>query len=259
MSIAMPLFDSHCHLDDSRFDEDREALIESLPGAGIEACLTCASDIATSKSGIALAQRYPFIYASAGIHPHEAGKATAEDLAALPSLLRQPKVVALGEIGLDFHYDFSPRDIQREVFLTQLEMARGLGLPAVFHVREAHGEMLSLLEARRGSLPGGVMHSYSGSAESAKQYLDLGFYIAFSGTLTFKNAEKVRRAAQAVPLDRLLIETDSPYLAPVPFRGKRNNPAFVRQVCEQLAALFGMAAEEMARITRDNARALFGV
>ncbi len=259
MSGEALLFDSHCHLDDPRFDEDRERLIEGLPGEGIFACLTCASDMATSRQAIALAERWPFIYASAGIHPHEAGKASPQDMAELPVLLQQKKVVALGEIGLDFHYDFSPRDVQREVFLTQLEMARALDLPAIFHVREAHGEMLALLEARRGRLPGGVMHSYSGSTESTKQYLDLGFYISFSGTITFKNAEKVRRAAQAVPLDRLLIETDSPYLAPVPFRGRRNNPAHVRQVCEQLAALFGMAPEEMARITRDNARALFGV
>ncbi len=259
MSMEALLFDSHCHLDDARFDGDREALIEGLPAAGISACLTCASDLASSKAAHALALRYPFLYASAGIHPHEAARAGGEDLAALPDLLRREKVVALGEIGLDFHYDFSPRDVQRELFLAQLDLAREMKLPAVFHVREAHGEMLSLLQARKGRLPGGVMHSYSGSRESARQYLDLGFYISFSGTITFKNAQKVREAALLVPPDRLLIETDSPYLAPVPCRGQRNNPAMVRQVCGQLAELFGKSWEEMARITRDNARALFGL
>lgn len=259
MSGEALLFDSHCHLDDPRFDEDREELIQSLPGEGVCACLSVACDIPTTRLTIEIAERYPFVYATAGIHPHDAGKAGAEDLAVLPSLLEHEKVVALGEIGLDYHYDFSPRDVQREVFLAQLDLAYEMKKPVIFHVRESHGDMLTLLENRKGRLPGGVMHSFSGSAESAKQYLNMGFYISFSGSVTFKNAEKVRRAAQAVPLERLLIETDSPYLTPAPFRGKRNNPALVRHVCAQLAELFEMPWEEMARVTRDNARALFGL
>jgi len=253
------LFDTHCHLDDPRFDEDREALIGGLPAEGIDACLTCGSDLATSRAAIALAERYPFVYAAAGIHPHEAAKAGPEVMETLGQLLQHPKVVALGEIGLDFHYDFSPRPVQREILLNQLALAREKKKPVVLHVREAQGEMLSLLGDLAGRLPAGVLHSYSGSAESARQYLQMGFYISFSGTITFKNAENVRRAALAVPLDRLLIETDCPYLAPVPHRGKRNNPALVRHVCAQLAALFEMLPEEMARITRENARRLFGL
>jgi TatD DNase family protein len=253
------LFDTHCHLDDRRFDEDREALINSLPDAGVYACLSCGSDLETSRASIAIAERYPFIYAAAGIHPHEAAKAGEGDLDMLIPLLAHPKVLALGEIGLDFHYDFSPRDVQRKWLLAQLDLAYTLGKPMVLHVREAQGEMTSLLQERKGRLPGGVLHSYSGSAESAQQYLDMGLYISFSGSVTFKNADNLRRAARVVPLDRLLIETDSPYLTPVPFRGKRNNPALVRHVCETLAELFEMPYEDMARITRDNARRLLGV
>ena len=253
------LFDTHCHLDDEKFDGDRDELIESLPAEGIFACLTCGSDLATSRASLDLAERYPFVYAAAGIHPHEAAKAIPEDLSAMEGLLKKPKVVALGEIGLDYHYDFSPRDVQRELLINQLDLAYQLKKPVILHVREAQGDMLSLLSERRERLSGGVLHSYSGSAESARQYLDMGFYISFSGSLTFKNADNLRRAALAVPLDRLLIETDSPYLAPVPFRGRRNNPGMVRQVCEKLAALFEMPPEDMAKITRDNARRLFAV
>ncbi len=259
MSMQGLYFDTHCHLVDERFDEDREALIESLPGEGVFACLACGCSLESSRASLELARQYPFVYAAAGIHPHEAAEASQDDLKALPALLSDPRVVALGEIGLDFYYDFSPRDVQRELLHQQLDLAYEMGKPVLLHVRDAQGEMLSLLEGRRGRLSGGVLHSYSGSAESVRQYLDLGFYISFSGTVTFKNAVNVQRAARAVPLDRLLIETDSPYLAPVPMRGRRNNPALVRHVSEKLAELFDMPAEEMARATRDNACRLFGI
>lgn len=259
MSESRLLFDTHCHLDDPRFDEDRDALIHNLPGEGVHACLTCGCDLVSSRASIELARKHPCVFAAAGIHPHEAAKARREDLDALPALLADPRAVALGEIGLDFYYDFSPREVQRDLLTKQLDLAYELNKPVVLHVRDAHGEMISLLENRRARLPGGVLHSYSGSAESAGQYLAMGFHISFSGTITFKNADKVRRAALAVPLDRLLIETDSPYLAPVPHRGQRNNPALVRHVCDKLAALFDMPSEDMARITRDNAQRLFGI
>lgn len=253
------LFDTHSHLDDPQFDEDREGLIQSLPGEGIHACLTCGCDLAYSRASIELARKYPFVYAAVGIHPHEAAKARPEDLDTLSGLLLDPRVVALGEIGLDYYYGFAPREVQRELLNKQLDLAFEMKKPVVLHVREAHGEMISLLEERKGRLPGGVLHSYSGSAESARQYLEMGFFISFSGTVTFKNAENVRRAALAVPLDRLLIETDSPYLAPVPHRGKRNTPALVRHVRDKLAELFDMPPDDMARITRDNAIGLFGI
>ena len=251
------LFDTHCHLDDPKFDEDRDALMQNLPGEGIYACLSCGCDLAYSRASAALARKYSFVYAAAGIHPHEAAKVHPGDLDALIALFADPRVVALGEIGLDYYYDFAPRKVQRDLLAEQLNLAYNMKKPVVLHVREAQGEMISLLEERRGKLPGGVLHSYSGSAESARQYLEMGFYISFSGAVTFKNAEKVRRAALAVPLDRILIETDSPYLSPVPHRGKRNTPALVRHVCDKLAELFEMVPEDMARITRDNALRLF--
>lgn len=253
------LFDSHCHLDDSQFDPDRGLLLEDLPRQGVAACLTCGSDPATSRASLDLAERHGYIYAAAGIHPHEASKAKPGDLADIRELLAHPKAVALGEIGLDFHYDFSPRDVQEELLIKQLDLAAELEKPVVLHVREAHGAMLDILRARRGSLPGGVMHCFSGSAESALEYEKLGFHISFAGSLTFKNAQKLQAAAQAVSPERLLIETDSPYLSPVPFRGKRNNPARVAEVCRLLAQLRETSFEEMAELTLRNACSLFGL
>lgn len=253
------LFDSHCHLDDGQFDADRETMIESMPAQGVAACLTCGSDVASSGASLHLASQHEFIFAAAGIHPHEASKSKPDDLTAIERMLSEPKVLALGEIGLDFYYDFSPRDVQEELLSRQLDLAYRLGKPVVLHVREAHGAMLSLLRARQDRLPGGVLHCFSGSAESAAEYEKLGFYISFAGSLTFKNAQKLQTAAMAVSLDRLLIETDSPYLSPVPFRGKRNEPGRVAEVCRFLAQLRGMAYEEMAELTFRNACRLFGI
>lgn len=253
------LFDSHAHLDAPQFDVDRDALLVSLPEQGIAACLTCGSDVASSRASIALAEQHDFIYAAAGIHPHEVAKAGAGDLEEVVSMLAHPKVLALGEIGLDFYYDFSPRELQEEYFKKQLDIAYELGKPVVIHVREAHGATIDLLTKNRGNLPSGVLHCYSGSAESVKVYEKLGFYISFAGSVTFKNADKLRLAAQAVSLDRLLIETDSPYLAPVPHRGKRNDPGKVREVCQLLADLRGMPYEDMAALTCRNACRLLGL
>lgn len=251
------LFDSHAHLDASQFDEDREALLASLPGQGIAACLTCGSDAASSRASVALAEQHDYVYAAVGIHPHEVAKAREEDLNAISDMLAHPKVVALGEIGLDFYYDFAPRDLQEEFFTRQLQIAYELGKPVVIHVREAHGATIDLLTKNKDHLPAGVLHCYSGSAESVAVYEKLGFHISFAGSVTFKNAEKLRLAAQAVRSDRLLIETDSPYLAPVPYRGKRNDPSKVREVCSLLADLRGISFEEMAALTCRNACALF--
>lgn len=253
------LFDSHCHLDDEKFNEDRESLLASLSGLGISACLTCGSDLASSKACADLAQAYSFVYAAAGIHPHQAAEAAPSDLEGVKSLLKQDKVVALGEIGLDFYYDFSPKALQEELLIKQLDLALELGLPVVLHVREAHGRMLDIMRSRKDRLPGGVLHCFSGSAESAREYEHLGFYISFAGSLTFKNAHNLREAAMAVSPDRLLIETDSPYLAPVPYRGKRNDPSKVREVCALLAEIRGMSVDEMARLTCRNACELFRI
>lgn len=256
---SLRLFDSHCHLDDARFDEDRDRMIQALPAQGLAYCLTVGSDLDSSRRSLQLAHQYPFIYAAAGVHPHEAAKAPVDYLLQVRELLGQKKVVALGEIGLDYHYDFSPRDVQRRVLTEQLDLAYELRMPVIVHVREAHGDMIDLLRDRADRLPGGVLHCFSGSAESAQEYVRLGFYISFAGPVTFKNAGKLLAAAQAVPLEKLLIETDSPYLSPVPLRGKRNTPAHVRHVCERLAELRDLSAEDMAGITCRNAMALFGI
>jgi len=259
LSVTALLFDSHCHLDDTRFDDDRDELIAGLPDQGVFACLSCGSDVTTSKASLTLAERWPFIWAAAGIHPHEASKAEEEDFLEIEKLLNARKVRALGEIGLDFHYDFSPRMTQERVLLRQLDMAYKKNLPVVLHVREAHGAMLDILGSRAGKLPKGVLHCFSGSAESAVEYQRLGFYISFAGSVTFKNAGKLRLAAQAVQADRLLIETDSPYLAPEPFRGKRNDPSKVREVCRVLAELLGVSCAAMAELTLKNACNLFDI
>lgn len=259
MSQLITLFDSHCHLDAEQFDADRDAVIRALPGFGIVACLTCGSDIATSKAAIALAEQYPFVYAAAGIHPHEVAKASFDELDEVEALLSHPKVVALGEIGLDHYYDFSPRGLQEEFLVLQLQIAKKHNKPVILHVREAHGAMIDLLTQHKDSLPKGVLHCYSGSAESVAVYEKLGFHISFAGSLTFKNTQKLRLAAEAVSSDRLLIETDSPYLAPVPHRGKRNHPGLVGEVCRLLADIRGMSAEDLAALTCRNACALFGL
>lgn len=253
------LFDSHCHLDDEQFEGDREQIIAALPEQGMRHCVTVGSDLASSQRCIALAAQYSFIYAAAGVHPHVAEKAPVDYLAHLDTLLRRPKVVALGEIGLDYHYDFSPRDKQKEILLAQMDMAYSHKLPVILHVRDAHGDLLTLLRERKGRHAGGIIHCFSGSRESALEYEALGFHISFSGSLTFKNAAKLRAAAQAVEENRLLIETDSPYLAPVPMRGRRNQPGLVEHVCAFLAELRGKAPQEMADITCDNAMRLFNI
>ncbi len=226
----MRLFDSHCHLDDQKFDDDRHELIQSLPAQGLAYCLTVGSNISSSENSLQLAQQYDFIYAGAGVHPHEAEKAPLDYLKHLDIILEQKKAVALGEIGLDYHYDFSPRDIQRKLLEEQLDLAYQKNLPVVLHVREAHGDMIDILKMHSSRLSGGVLHCFSGSAESALEYVKLGFYMSFAGPVTFKNAGKLTLAAQAVPMDRLMIETDSPYLAPVPERGKRNDPSKVKYI-----------------------------
>jgi TatD DNase family protein len=253
------LFDSHAHLDDERFDEDREALIEGLPGRGISYVLNAGADMDSSKRAIALAEKYDFIYASVGIHPHDAVNMMNGDLYTLEAMAKHPKVVAIGEIGLDYYYDNSPRDIQRKRFADQLELSAKAGLPVIIHDRDAHGDTLDILKAHRSILKGCVLHCYSGSWDMAKVLLDMGFYISLGGPVTFKNAAKAVEVAQNINLESLLIETDSPYLAPHPHRGKRNDPGLVRYAAERIAEIRGMEVSEVARITLENACRFFGI
>ena len=253
-------FDTHAHLDAPRFDEDREALIADMRAVGIGPCLTVGANMEMNEKAVALAQAYPgYLYAAVGIHPNDAPELTDEALSRLRAWAKLPCVKAWGEIGLDYHYDDVPREVQKAVFLRQLDEALAAELPVILHIREAHGDALELLRARRGRLPRGVAHCYSGSWESAREYLDLGFDISFTGSVTFKNATRLAEVSDHIPLDRLLIETDCPYMAPVPLRGTRNDPCNVKLVAKFLADRRGMDVEELARITAENGKRLFSI
>ncbi|HOL72751.1 MAG TPA: TatD family hydrolase [Bryobacteraceae bacterium] len=252
------LADSHCHLDDPQFDADRDAVIERARAAGVERLLAVGTGSGPPdlEAGIRIAERWPHIWATVGVHPHDAAKAVPETFERVRELLEHPRVVAAGEIGLDYHYDFSPRHVQREVFARQVEIARAAGKPIIIHTREAWADTLSVLG------PGphrGIFHCFSGGPEEAKQALELGFYISFSGVVTFPKAARVQEAVRIVPADRLLVETDAPYLAPVPRRGKRNEPAFVVETARKVAELRGETFEQVASVTWKNFARVLGL
>lgn len=257
---AVPIVDTHAHLGDERFSEDLTDVLERARAAGIVRVINPGSDLESSRAAVALAERYDWIYAAVGFHPHSASEADDAGMAEIARLARHPKVVAVGEIGLDYHYDFSPRDVQKRVFRDQLALSVEVGKPVVIHDREANKDTMDLVMEFGRSLPGGVMHCFSGSAELAREYVrKLGFYISFSGTVTFANARKTVLAAAAVDRCRLLAETDSPYLAPVPYRGRRNEPCYVVDVLRKLAEVRNASYEETARLTTANADAAFGL
>ncbi len=252
------IFDTHAHYDDKRFNEDRYELIQSLFDSGeVYAILNCGCNVKSSESSLALAKRFKNVYAAAGIHPHDASGATEEDLMRIEALLSEPKVRALGEIGLDYHYDFSPRDIQKNVFYKQLEIAERFGIPVVIHDREAHSDCVEAVLAHPNVC--GVFHSFSGSAETAKILQKAGWYLSFSGPVTFKDARKTIEAVAATANDRLMVETDSPYLTPVPHRGKRNHSGYVRHIIEKIAEIRGESYEFIETITRENAKRFFDI
>ena len=250
------MIDSHCHLDNPQFDPDREAVIERALAAGVERMVVIGTGDGPPdlEAGIRLADRYPAIYATVGIHPHDAAKIErGDEFIRLDALLRHPKVIALGEIGLDYHYNHSPRDVQRAAFIAQMSVAEDVRKPIVIHTREAWEDTLALLEKHwKPTGLGGIMHCFSGGPAEAQRCLDLGFHLSFAGILTFPKSTAIQEAARMAPADRILIETDAPYLAPVPHRGKRNEPAFVAQTARKLAELRGVTPEEIARITTEN-------
>jgi TatD DNase family protein len=249
------LADSHCHLDHEQFDADRDAVIERALAAGVERMVAIGTGDGPPdlETGIRLADRYPAIYATVGVHPHDASKASAETYQHLAELLRHPKVVALGEIGLDYHYDFSPREVQRRVFIEQMRVASDAGKSIVIHTREAWEDTLRLIEKHwtPTGLPG-IMHCFSGGPAEAARCVELGFYLSFGGIVTFPKALEVHEAARSAPADRILVETDAPYLAPVPRRGKRNEPAYVVETARKLAGLRGETLEAIAAATTAN-------
>lgn len=253
------LFDSHCHLEDERFQDDRDQVMQRMAESGVARCILAGSDLDSSRRIVELTQKHPNVYGVVGYHPHEAKYWTEDCIDQLTLWQKEERIVGIGEIGLDYYYDLSPRETQQQVFETQLLLARRLGVPAVFHIRDAHGDVLDILRAHRGELPSGVVHCYSGSVESAREYLDMGFYISFAGPVTFKNANRLLDVARYVPQDRFLIETDSPYLAPVPMRGRRNEPAYVQYVAQVMAQLRGVSPEDIARTSSQNTCRLYGI
>lgn len=252
------LVDSHAHVDDERFDADREAVLERAAAAGISLIINIGADMPSSARSVALSEKYPAVYAAVGMHPHDAKDMQEQDYIRLERWATHPKVVAIGEIGLDYHYDLSPRPMQKEVFLRQLDIARKTGKPFIVHEREAHADTFAIIRTAAQGLKG-VFHCFSGSVETAREYLKMGFYISVAGPVTFPKSAKTKEVAQFVPLDRLLVETDSPYLTPQPFRGKRNEPAYVRLVAEEIARLRNSSLEELAEATTRNVRELFSI
>lgn len=252
------LFDSHAHIDDEKFDADREQVIVRALENGVTGIINVGACMASSARSVALAEKYENIYAAVGIHPHDAKDALEADYDQLIRWTSLDKVVAIGEIGLDYYYDLSPREVQRSVFIRQLDVARQTGKPFIIHDRDAHGEVLDILKKEARGLMG-VLHCFSGSLEMAREIIKMGWYISVAGPVTFKNAAKLPEIVAQVPLERLLVETDSPYLTPHPHRGKRNEPAYVRLVAEQVAGLRGMELPALAAATRENIKNLFKI
>ncbi len=253
------LIDSHAHLDDDRFDKDRDRLIKSLKESGIDLVINPGSDLGSSIKSVSLSEQYDNIYAAVGIHPHSAKEMDDSTIEVLKSFTNRDKVVAIGEIGLDYYYDNSPREIQRQRFIEQLELAKEVDLPVIIHTREAAQETFDILKAAQDGSLRGVLHCYSGSVEMALEYIKMGFYISLGGPVTFKKSKVSKEVAKMVPVDRLLIETDSPYLTPEPYRGKRNEPLLVRYVAGTIAELRGIPFEELAKYTSENAKKLFEI
>ena len=252
------LIDTHTHLDDARYNDDRDAMIARAREAGVEAFVTIGCDLATSQAAVAIANQHPFVYASVGVHPHEVKHISDGWYDEFRRLVNNKKVVAYGEIGLDYHYNHSSPKDQRERFREQIQLARELNLPVIIHTREAQDDTMTILKEEKASEIGGVFHCFSGDAWLAKDALDLGFHLSFSGILTFQNATMLRDIAKNTPLDRVLIETDCPYLTPVPHRGKRNEPAYVAHVAKQLAAIHPeLSLEQIGQRTTENAKRLY--
>ncbi|MEW5323387.1 TatD family hydrolase [Geobacillus thermoleovorans] len=253
------LFDTHAHLNAVQYEEDLEQVIERARDEGVSHIVVVGFDRPTIDRAIELAERYPFIYAAIGWHPVDAIEMTDDDLQMIEHLAAHRKVVALGEMGLDYHWDKSPKDVQQEVFRQQIRLAKKVKLPIIIHNREATADILKILQEENAAEVGGIMHCFSGSVEVAKQCMDMNFLISLGGPVTFKNAKKPKEVAKEIPLSHLLIETDCPYLTPHPFRGKRNEPSYVKYVAEAIAQIKNISFAEVAETTAENAKKLFAI
>ncbi len=250
------IFDTHAHYDDEQFKDDIDTLLTELPSVGIYRIVNCATDISSCNVCTELSEKYDYVYFAAGIHPHEAEDAECDFIDRLKAFCRHNKCVAIGEIGLDYHYDFSPREIQKDVFEKQLILAKELDLPVIIHDREAHEDTWNLLKKYA---PKGIVHCFSGSVEMARDIVSLGMHIGLGGAVTFKNAKKPVEVAKYVPLEKLVLETDCPYMSPVPFRGKRNDSSLIKYTAEFISELKGISAQELLDITAENADKLFNI
>ena len=255
------LIDSHAHIQGKEYAGEAEAVIERARAAGVEKIIAVggAGDMSSNTEAVALADSFPNIYATVGMHPHDAKDVGADKLRALRELTSHAKVIAVGETGLDYYYNHSPHEVQRRVFTQFIHMARETGLPIVVHERDAAQEVAELLRSEGGRELHGVIHCFTGNYEAACDYLDLGFYLSFTGIITFKNAEPLRQVVRQVPLEKMFVETDSPFLTPVPHRGKRNEPAYVRLVAETVASVKNISLEDVARVTTENVQNLFKI
>lgn len=253
------LIDSHAHLDFPDYANELDEVIKRAQDSGVSKIISVGTTLDGSYSCLALAKKHPFIYSTAGIHPHDAKDVTDDCYKKIEALAREEKVIAIGEVGLDFHYEHSPRETQKEVFRQFIRLAKKTGLPLVVHTREAEEETLQILESEKASEVGGVIHCFSGSLDLAKKCLQMGFHISIPGIVTFKKASNVHEVVNMVPIEKMLIETDSPFLAPIPYRGKRNEPAYVKIVAEKVAELKGLSLEDVARITTLNTERLFAI
>ena len=252
------LFDTHAHLDDRAFDTDRAELLDGLQERQVGLVMNPGCSLESSRNAVAMAQTYPWLYAAVGSHPDAADEVCEDVIEAYRALCKQsPKVKAIGEIGLDYHYEDIPRQLQQKAFVMQMELARELALPVIVHERDAHEDGMAIVK----DFPTvkGVFHCYSGSAEMARQLVELGWYIGFTGVLTFKNARKAIETASSIPLERIVLETDCPYMTPEPFRGRRTDPGYLYRMAEKLAEIRGVSVEEIHRITTENGKRLYGI
>lgn len=263
IDIKTPLIDTHCHVNFESYDEDRDAVLQRAADASVTRIIIPATDLTTSQESIDLSKQYRGIFAAVGLHPNSTANFTPDDLEKIEAMANNNKIIAIGEIGLDYYWDTSPKDTQKRAFEQQLDLARKHELPVIIHNRDASEDVLDILENWVKDLPEslkhrpGVMHSFSASPEIAQRTLNAGFFMGFTGPITFKKAEDLRRIAADTPLDRILVETDGPFLTPHPYRGKRNEPAYIPYIVDRIASLHQLPAEEMGRITTENAERLF--
>ena len=252
------IFETHAHYDDEQFDMDRETLLSSIPEQGVGTIVNVSATYASCQRVVDLVQKYPFMYAAVGIHPDEVGSLNEERFQQMKELCKQEKVVAVGEIGLDYYWDNESHDLQKEWFVRQLDLARELNLPVLIHSREAAADTMEIMKQHGQGLKG-VIHCFSYSKEMAAEYVKMGFYIGVGGVVTFKNARKLKETVQEIPLTSIVLETDCPYLAPVPYRGKRNNSAYIKYIAEGIAGIKGVSYEEVVEQTEKNARDLYNL